>query len=418
MLVHTARWLFPVTAPPIGDAAVAVSDGRIVHCGPRTEVLAAAGNDSTLREWGDAVLLPGLINAHTHLELSWIGVDPPPTGEMLGWVRGLLERRARETVEELIEAAERQVRSLISRGTVAVGDVGNRLESVPVLARSGLHAVHFHEVYGFPGGDAAQVFARATADVERLRADPDVAAAADRCRVVPAPHAPHTTSAALLRALGTRAKETGEPLSIHLAESEAESALLLDGTGPFVDLLRERGVWDDGFSPPGVSPVEYVDRLGLLTPATLAVHAVQLDRQDHSRIQSRGASVVTCPRSNETLGVGRAPVARLMAEGVPVALGTDSIASAPDLDLFGEMAALRRIHPEITPAACVRMATMNGAQALGFGSILGSVEPGKLARLIAVDLSSAEDDPFEVLCTIPSSVRPLDRHPADADAAS
>ena len=172
-------------------------------------------------------------------------------------------------------------------------------------------------------------------------------------------------------------------------------------------LFRERDVWDDAWLPPEATPVAYLARLGLLSERSLAVHCVQLDRQDHSWLQSRGVTVVACPRSNKRLGVGTAPIPELLREGIAVALGTDSLASAPDLDLFAEMAALRKDHPALAPAAVVRMATFNGARALGLADRLGSIEPGKLARLVVVPLTAPDDDPLLRACSRPEGVAPL-----------
>ncbi len=138
------------------------------------------------------------------------------------------------------------------------------------------------------------------------------------------------------------------------------------------------------------------------------MHCVQLDQPDHSTLQAARATVVACPRSNDFLGVGTAPVPALMREGIPVALGTDSLASAPDLDLFAEMAALRRDHPELSPAAVLRMATLNGARALGLGDRLGTIEAGKLAELIVVPLPEQVDNPLELICAEPEKVYRLD----------
>ncbi|HKQ62283.1 MAG TPA: amidohydrolase family protein, partial [Candidatus Polarisedimenticolaceae bacterium] len=169
------------------------------------------------------------------------------------------------------------------------------------------------------------------------------------------------------------------------------------------------GAWDEAWTAPGLTPVGYLDRLGVLSARTLAVHAVRLDAADRGRLQTRGVTVVACPRSNERLGVGTAPVAQLLEEGVPVALGTDSLASAPDLDPFAELAALRRIH-RIPPIAALRVATLNGARALGLGAELGSIEPGKLARLAVVPVEAGQD-PLETLCAVPPRVHPLERAP-------
>jgi len=232
-------------------------------------------------------------------------------------------------------------------------------------------------------------------------------AARDRFTTILTPHAAHTTSSPLLKALGGRAVASGEMLSIHVAESEEESQLLRDGTGPFKDFLIERGAWDPAFKAPGQTPVAYLERLGVLTPRTLAVHCVHLDQQDFSRLQARGVTVVTCPRSNQRLGVGKAPVPKLLSSGIPVALGTDSLATSPDLDVFTELAYLRQEHPGVSPAAALRIATLNGARALGMARDLGSIEEGKLAALAVVGLNEPNDDPLEAVTWSSESVSTL-----------
>ncbi len=397
--------------PPILQGAVAVDGERIVSVGPRTAVLAEAGAEAELCDLGHAALLPGLINAHCHVELSWMGQDPPPGGDYMAWLRGLLERRAVEEPQGARRAAEQAIDAMVDRGTVALGDVSNGTWAAPMLARSALHGVAFHEIYGIDAADAERRIAEAIEHLETLAADPDLVAAGDRWRVVLTPHAPHTTSDLLLRALAGRAAAAREPLSVHVAESQAEVAFLRDGSGPFSELHRERGLGDDHWHPAGLTPVEHLDRAGVLTPNSLAVHCVHLVHRDHTKLQSRRVSVVTCPRSNEGLGVGKAPIPELLAEGIPVALGTDSLASVPDLDLFAEMAALRRVHPRLAPAAVLRMATLNGATALGLADRLGSIEPGKLARLVVVPLDPDDDDPLAAICSKPDDVYPLERAP-------
>jgi cytosine/adenosine deaminase-related metal-dependent hydrolase len=249
--------------------------------------------------------------------------------------------------------------------------------------------------------------------LETLAADAEVAKAGKRWRIVPTPHGPHTTSPQLIRMLAARAAAAGEPISIHVAESRSEIDLIRDGSGPLPDLLREREMWDPGFEPRGHTPVEHLDRLGALTAGTLAVHCVHLTQADHSRLQMRGATMVTCPRSNRYLGVGKAPVPQLLGQGIPVALGTDSLASAPDLDLFAEMAALLDEHPALTPRAVLRMATLNGAAALGLARRLGSIEPGKSDRLLAVPLADLQHPVTEV-CSNPTEVYRLEDAPHGA----
>jgi cytosine/adenosine deaminase-related metal-dependent hydrolase len=293
------------------------------------------------------------------------------------------------------------------RGTAAVGDVANGAWAAPLLARSGLFGLAFHELFGFRAKDAESILRAAAKRLEAIDAQPEVRAARGRLNNVLTPHAAHTTSHPLLKALGGRAVASGEMLSIHVAESEEETQLLRDGTGPFKDFLIERDAWEPDWKAPGMTPVAYLDRLGVLTPRTLAVHCIHIDHQDLSLLQARGVTVVTCPRSNQRLGVGKAPVAKLLASGVPVALGTDSLASAPDVDVFTEIAHMRQDHPGLSPAAALRIATLNGARALGLAQQLGSIEAGKWASLAVVGLNDPNDDPLEAATWSSETVAPL-----------
>lgn len=410
MRIILARHILPISAPPLTDGAILLDGERIVAVGPREAVLEQAPEGSDRQDLGAAIVLPGLVNAHTHLELSWLGADRPAGGEMVRWVSRLIEARASEKPQAVRAAAADQLARLRRRGTVALADTANGTACAPLLAASGMHGLGFHEVFRFAADAAETTLAEAERCLLAMRADPDCVAAGDRWTVALTPHAPHTSSPALLQALSRHAAEASAPLSIHVAESPDESALLRDGSGGFRELLERRGGWDVDWSAPGLSPLAYIDRLGLLGPRTLAVHCVQLEGPDHALLQSRGATVVTCPRSNLYLDVGTAPVPRLAAEGVPVALGTDSLASAPDLDLFGELAALLQIHAELSPAAGLRMATLNGATALGLGNRIGSIEAGKLAELIVVPCATG-DDPLEIFREVPEIVHRIEPTP-------
>ena len=415
MQVYVARYLLPVSGPLVREGAVAVEDGRIVAVGPRTDVVASAGSETPVRDLGDAVVLPGLVNAHTHLELSWMRDDPPPGGDYPAWLTAFLNKREGTDRAAAIAAAETAIGEMASRGTVAVADVANEFWTAPLLARSGLHGIVFHELYGLEAAAAESSLKDAARQLGDLAADADLAGAAGRIQIALTPHAPHTTSAPLLRALTGRAAASGEPLTIHVAESQGEVDLLRTGKGPLADLFRERGFLGNNWEAPGVSPVRYLHGLGVLSQRTLAIHCVHLDQQDQSLLQAGRVTVVTCPRSNEYLGVGTARIPKLLSAGVPVALGTDSLASAPDLDLFAEMAALAGGEEALAPAAVLRMATLNGAQALGLDDRLGTIEPGKLAALYVIPLPDPATKPFEVVCSNPERVYPLAEAPAESD---
>ncbi len=417
MIVYLARHLLPVANPPVTDGAVAVRDGRIVAAGKKKDVLKAADSASEIRDLGDVALLPGLVNAHTHLEWSWMREDPPSGNGYVEWLGALHDRSSRANQTAAREAAVRAISEMTARGTVAVGDVTASSWTAGVLARSSLYGVVFLEISGIRASEAERLLDEAAARLDAVEAEPEVRAAKGRLGVVLTPQAAYTTSGPLLKALAGRAAASAEVLSIHVAETDAEEALLQDGSGPLAGFLKGRGTWDDAWRPPGHSPVEFLDRLGALSPRTLAVHCVHVGHQDLSKLQARRVTVVTCPRSNLRLGVGKTPVPKLLGSGIPVALGTDSLASAPDLDLFAEMATLRAEHPELSPAAVLRMATLNGARALQLGTEVGSIEAGKAAGLVVVPLGSPEDDPLEAVTSGPASAMSAETAPWETPSA-
>ncbi len=198
--------------------------------------------------------------------------------------------------------------------------------------------------------------------------------------------------------------------SVHVGESAAEVELLRDGRGPWRERLAALGVWQDGWQAPGRGPADYLCDLGVIGPGTLVVHGVQLTDEELGRLAKVGATLVTCPRSNVWVGVGPPPLERFLASGVRLAVGTDSLASAPDLNLFAELALMRTLAPLAPARALLAAATRGGAEALGFGDALGTIAPGKRAALIAVDVPAGTTDPEEhLLCGIaPAAVRVID----------
>lgn len=397
-----AAWVCPVATAPLHDGWVHVVDGRVAAVGDGREAPAAA---HTI-DLGSVALLPGLVNAHTHLELSWLRGRVPPATDFLAWVgqlmaaRQSLERADDPSVMAPIEAAIAEMRD---SGTVAVGDIANALVTPAVLAAAGMPAVVFHELMGFRVAAGARVVAEAMARHGALRS-PGV-------RVVPAPHAPFSVSEALFVAIRDAVQASAHPLtSVHVGESPAEVELLRDGRGPWRQRLIELGAWQDGWQAPGRGPADYLCDLGVIGPGTLVVHGVQLTDAELTRLAEVGATLVTCPRSNLWVGVGAPPLARFLASGVRLAVGTDSLASAPDLNLFAELALMRTLAPTAAARDLLAAATLGGADALGMGDDLGTIVPGKRAALVAVDVPAGTTDPeAHLLSGIgPAAVRVVD----------
>lgn len=382
--------MLPVRGLPIRDGAIVVHDGRIEWVGPR-----AAAPNLPVEDLGAGVLMPGLVNAHCHLELSHLrGLTPARPG-FVPWVEAVVKQRAATLAAQSLASTQEAVRWLLAEtATAAVGDVSNTLESVRPLAASGLRAVVFHELIGWDPAQAAS--ALEAADAREAALPP----ADGRVSVRLAAHAPHSVSPALFAKL----RERGGPAAVHLAESPAESAFLRDGGGDWPVFLLSRGLKTVDFRPPGVSPVQYLEGLCVLHDRLVAAHAVQTDDADAQTLARRGVSVVACPRSNRKLRVGVPPIPRLLAAGVRVCLGTDSLASGDDLDVAGEMAEVRRLYPDLPARAIVRMATAAGAEALGFDE-LGTLEPGRAAVLAFARASAVPGDPEALVVSGETALR-------------
>jgi len=384
MRLLTSSWVLPIIGAPLREGRVAVHDGRVAWVGRRGDPGEPAGEPVDL---GPGVLLPGLVNAHCHLELSHLaGVLPLGRG-FVPWVEELVESRSRFSEETVQAATAQAIGFLERRGTVAVGDVSNALGHLAALAASRLDAVVFMELLAWDPAKAEASFewadARARAVAAQLRPGLDVRLAT---------HAPHSVSPPLLRLL----VERGGPAAIHLAESPQESQFLLDGGGEWPGFLERRGLGHVAFDPPAVSPVRYLEEQGALHARLVAAHAVQLDAADRELLARRGVHVALCPRSNRNLGVGRADVPALLASGVRLALGSDSLASVDTLDVLDDALLLHRQFPTLDPAAIVRIATAGGAAALGLDG-LGALAPGKRAALAFAAAPAAPSDPYEYL---------------------
>ena len=398
--VLRARWVLPITRPPIDGGWVEIGDGRIRAVGD--------GSRSGATDLGDVVLLPALVNAHTHLELSWMAGRVPPAVSMTDWIRTLLRvRRAGPAggEPESLDAMRRAAAGMRASGTALIGDISNTLTSPPVLAEAGLGGVIFHELIGFnaldPVGQVHEAWEKEK-DVEGLLTK---SAKRHPTFFSVVAHAPYSVSPALFMEIARRRREA--PLAVHLGESPEEIEFLRTGRGPLRDTLEQLGVWSGEWPVPACDPVEYIHRMGYLQQGLLAVHAVHLTDDALGRLRHAGAIVVTCPRSNVWAGVGLPRLSHFYATGVPVAIGTDSLASAPTLNLFDELEEIRRIAPDVSAASLLDSATRQGALALGFGADFGSVEAGKRAALIAVPVPAGVTDVEEYLVSgvPPSAVR-------------
>ena len=381
MVSYRAEWILPIARPPMAGATVTIDRDTIVSVGGPAR--------GAVEDLGSVAILPALANAHTHLELSWMRGRVPPSTSMPAWARALIGlRRGLGGAPDPVEPIADAVAAAHASGTCLFGDVTNSFAAYRPLLDARHSAAIFAELLGFSAKGPETIVKVALEGFEELTP-------VERLRLSLAAHAPYSVSPALLQAIARGNPD--RPLSIHLGESAQEIEFLRDGTGEWRALLEALGAWNPDWTPPRCGPVEYLDRLGLVHERLIAVHGVQFTDEDLTRLARAGATVVACPRSNRWTGAGTPPIDRFYASGVRVAIGTDSLASVEDLNLFAEMAEVRRLAPHVPASRILESATLAGARALGFGAELGSIEAGKRAELLAVRLPARCTDVEEYL---------------------
>jgi cytosine/adenosine deaminase-related metal-dependent hydrolase len=346
-------------------------------------------------ERAEGALLPGLVNAHTHVELSALNGRLSGGQGVPAWAMQVGRELSRFSAEQRFDASVRAVEAMADKGTAAVGDVGNGLTAVCALAEVGMGGIFFHEMLG--SREAAK--GDALADAQRERTEfLEYEEWPDNVTYMLAPHALYSAGSDLLRRIFAATASAAHPTTIHMAEGQDEVHLLRDGSGAWAEILAKLQV-PAGSRTPKMGPLTYLESLGAFAGrAPLLVHMVCADAEDVAVAKRHKAPVVLCPRSNVHIG-GRLPdVPALVGAGLLLALGTDSLGSAPDLSLWGEMALLSSRFSDIAPEHWLTAATLGGAQALGLDA-LGAFMPGKRPGIIEVAL--AGDSPARSLVANP-----------------
>jgi 5-methylthioadenosine/S-adenosylhomocysteine deaminase len=416
LTLYHARHVFPVSREPIADGAVVVAGKRILAVGAFPDLRDGYPN-ARLVSLGEALLMPAAINAHTHLELTEYAGAVPEGLPFAEWIVAVVRAGRARTPADFQRAAEAGVRMLLANATAAVGEICTHGASVEPIVASGLRGVVYYELLGVDPEQAPAILARGQRQLQ---------AWAERYPGAPVRfglslHTPYTVSARLFELAGAWCRGEGIPLCIHAAESPAESQWLLDGTGPIAETIYASAGWPImPHAAPGCSPIAYLERLGALDARPLLVHGVRVSQGDLDLMARRGIAVAHCPRSNATLGCGRMPYAAYERAGVRVALGTDSLASAPTLSLWDEAAAAYATHHDagepVGPATVLRHATLDGAVALGVENELGTLESGKLAQLACASLSplserEREDAQSVLTALLEGRLEPAPVHP-------
>lgn len=397
IMIYRARFVITMAGDPIRGGEVLVREGRIAAVGTD---LASALSDEPVTDLGHAVILPGLVNLHTHLDYSVVrGVldnEPFPA-----WVGRLTEIAKAFSYDDFLASARLGALQMVRSGVTTVADSSFSGAAVEAIVEAGLRGTVFQETFGpDPAADYGDQIVRLAERIVELKAN-----ACDSVNVGVSPHAVYTSSEPFLRRVADLVRDLDIPVAVHLSETEEESHLIESGTGQFADALRVRGF---DVAARGMTSTAYLHDLGLLGPKTIAAHCVCVNQNDVDILAKSRTSVAHCPKSNAKLGAGIAPLADILKRGVATGIGTDSAVSDDSLDMFEEMRfavlaqrAVKRDVSAMDARRVLELATLGGAMALGLDSEIGTLEPGKRADMVAVDLSSIStfpnDDPYSAV---------------------
>lgn len=394
--LYCARWVAPISSPVIEAGAVAVAGARIAAVGRRGD-LAGQFPDAAVREFGNAIITPGLINAHTHLELTVMrGFLELEEHDFFAWLRKLTLARLALDADDLLHSATAGAIEAARAGVTCVADASDSAkESMQALRNVGLRGIVYQESFGPDPQLATENFAKLQRKVETLRA---LETSLVRCGV--SPHSPYTVSAPQLRLISAFALQEHLPVMMHAAESQAEDRLLKEGKGAFADNLRQRGI---EWKTPGISPVQFLEEQGVLETKPLLAHCITVDEADLTILKSAQAGIAHCPKSNAKLGHGHAPYTRFLAHGLNVGLGSDSVASNNTCDILEEarfatllsraVSASDVDDMQATAEAALSAATLGGARALGIEEQTGALSEGLQADLAVIGLDGVHQSP-------------------------
>jgi aminodeoxyfutalosine deaminase len=395
MKIISADYVLPISSAPIKHGAVAIDNQRIVDVGTRDEIVVKYPT-VTIEDFGPASILPGFVNCHSHLELTTMrGELDDVEHDFRAWLLKLNGLRESMTEADIHAAAINGALEGARAGVTCFGDIG-RIGSagLEALNRVGLRGVVFQETEFSPDNRTAEDdFKKLAAKYESMLADET-----DLVRVGISPHSPYTVSSQLFELIAQYAILNRIPLTIHAAESTSEIELLTHGTGFFTEVYEK---FDLEWHSPHCSPIEYLEKLGVLSAQPLLAHCVHVSDDDIERIAANGATIAHCPKSNAKFGHGVAPLEKFLDHNIAVGLGSDSVASNNVCDILEEsrFAALSARNREgsrrfISAEEILKTATLGGAAALGLDSQIGSLEVGKQADIAVVSLDHPSQQPI------------------------
>jgi 5-methylthioadenosine/S-adenosylhomocysteine deaminase len=394
MTIIAADWLLPISSAPIKKGAVAVENSQIIAVGAKNEVCDQFP-DVQVRDFGEAAILPGFVNAHAHLELTVMrGFLDSVENNFFAWLRKLTAARLHFSAEDLFNSTLFGALEAVRAGVTCIGDIATNANlSLQALQQAGARGVSFQEVINPDINQAQMTFESLVEKTIDLRTRES-----STVQIGVSPHAPYSVSPQLFKLVTNFALENALPVSIHAAESRSEKEFIEQGSGLFADFLAAREI---SWNAPKTSTIKYLNALGVLETSPLLAHCVNVDESDLELIAQTNTKIAHCPKSNAKFAHGVAPFAKFLTKNIKVGLGSDSVASNNTCDILEEgrfAALLGRAHDNFVSAdEILRAATLGGAAALGLENEIGTLESGKQADLNVISLASPAQQPvFDV----------------------
>ncbi len=383
MIIIKAKYLIPTPGSCIENGAVAVTGTKIHRVGLWREMASLPGVEKII-DLGNVIIMPGLINTHTHLDLSNLHNRIKPTSNFTHWVFQVIGARMRWKDEDYVASLEKGAKLSIESGVTTVADISNTGHAFSVLKKSPLRKVVYKEIIGLKAEQAVNIMKKFKEELPQIRTD-------ELLSVGLSPHAPYSVSGELYQAACGFAGESRLPMCTHLAETQDEIEFLTKGTGNFLAFLRQIRALPDDWKPPGKTPIRYLNELGVINNRTLLIHCNYVSDEEIAIIQSSGASVAFCPGSHRFFGHTNHPVRRYLDAGINVGIGTDSLASNDTLSVLEELKYLF-INHALSPQILISMATLNSAKAIGLESQVGQLREGFGADICGIGLPEQPDE--------------------------
>ena len=379
--IFRASYVLPIDYPLISDGAVKIKDGRIVEISHFSDI--SRTKKDRLISLPGCLIMPGLINAHTHLELSCLKGITEERYSFTKWVREVIDAKKKLSESDYEKSIESGILESIKGGITTFGDITGTGLSPMVMKRLGVRGVAFHEIIGFNEKDASRAFFELCM---RIAVSKTLLLRNNRLiDIGVSPHSPYSVSPYLFKLSSGLAKKLKLLVSIHLAETEEEVRFLKKGNGLFKALLSELNSFDKKWKAPGCSPLKYLHNMNVFTPKTSIVHFNFFDNEDLKIAKKLRIKVIFCPKSNnEWFERKSSPIMACLQNSIPVSIGTDSLASNNCYNMFEEMRMLKTLNPSICSEKILQIATLGGAFCLGIKNKTGSLFPGKFADFIAI----------------------------------